>query len=174
MTNYKEIVTEAVIGKGKRTIKKSFSLTPSETPNTVLGCWVINNKFSGSHENNNILVNGSFDVNVWYSYDNDSKTAVSTSSFSYSDSMKMHTLDNANLDNDTEIIVRSLKQPTVIDVKINNNAVDMDIETELGIEMVGNTKIRVPIEDEFEDYEVINDEEVDDKIESEVNTEYLD
>ena len=89
--------------------------------------------------------------------------------------MKMHTLDNTKLDSDSEIIVRSLKQPTVVDVKINNGKVDMDIETDLGIEIVGNTKIRVPIEDEFEDYEtIVDDDEVEDKIESEVNTEYLD
>ena len=175
MTNYKEIVTKAVIGKGKRTIKKSYNLTPEQTPDTILGCWVINNRFSGKENNGSIGVNGSFDVNVWYSYDNDSKTAVSTKNFTYDDNMKMHTLDNTKLNSDSEIIVRSLKQPTVVDVKINNGEVDMDIETDLGIEVVGNTKIRVPIEDEFEDYETIeDDEEVEDKIESEVNTEYLD
>ncbi len=174
MTNYKEIVTKAVIGKGKRTIKKSYSLTPEQTPDTILGCWVINNRFSGNGNNGLVGVNGSFDVNVWYSYDHDSKTAVSTKNFTYNDNMKMHTLDNTKLDGDSEIIVRSLKQPTVVDVKINNGEVNMDIETDLGIEIVGNTKIRVPIEEEFEDYEtIVDDTEVEDKIESEVKTDYL-
>ena len=39
---YKEIVTKAVIGKGKKSIKDKLEMTPSNTPNTVLGCWVIN------------------------------------------------------------------------------------------------------------------------------------
>jgi len=36
-------------------------------------------------ENNDVLVNGSFDVNIWYSYDNDTKTNVVNDTISYND-----------------------------------------------------------------------------------------
>ena len=81
MSNFREIVTKAVIGKAKKNSTNKFLLTPEEIPNTVLGCWVINNSFSGSNSLGSVLVNGTFDVNVWYSYDNDSKTAVATKRF---------------------------------------------------------------------------------------------
>lgn len=42
MALYKEIVTKAVIGKGKKYFKNSYTLTPTDQPTTVLGCWVIN------------------------------------------------------------------------------------------------------------------------------------
>ena len=42
MNNYKEIVTKAVIGKSKKASTNEFSMTVENTPNTVLGCWVIN------------------------------------------------------------------------------------------------------------------------------------
>ena len=76
------------------------------------------------------------------------------------------------LDNNSEIIVRSLKQPTVTDVKINNGVIDLNIEKELGVEIVGNTKVKVEVEDTFDDYEELIDEELDKEID-EINENYL-
>ena len=42
MALYKEIVTKAVIGKGKKYFKNNYTIKPTEKPTTVLGCWVIN------------------------------------------------------------------------------------------------------------------------------------
>lgn len=39
---FKEIVTKAVIGKGKKYFKNSYTITTEDIPTTVLGCWVIN------------------------------------------------------------------------------------------------------------------------------------
>ncbi len=42
MASYKEIVTKAVIGKGKKTFQNVEEVTVEPTPTTILGCWVIN------------------------------------------------------------------------------------------------------------------------------------
>lgn len=42
MANFREIVTKAVIGKGKKTFSNHYTLVPQEAPTTILGCWVIN------------------------------------------------------------------------------------------------------------------------------------
>ena len=44
MSSYKEIVTKAVVSKGKKlfTTTKRVKVT---NPSTVLGCWVINHEF---------------------------------------------------------------------------------------------------------------------------------
>ena len=77
------------------------------------------------------------------------------------------------LDNNSEIIVRSLKQPTVTDVKIDNGIVNLEIEKELGVEIVGNTKVKISVEDLDDDYEEVVDEEA--MLEADnVNEEYLD
>ena len=47
MASYKEIVTKAVLGKGKKTFVDSYSVVPTCDPTTVLGCWVINHNFTG-------------------------------------------------------------------------------------------------------------------------------
>ena len=177
MSNFKEIVTKAIIGKAKKSSTNEFNLTPELTPDTILGCWVINNHFNGTNNNGVVLVNGSFDVNVWYSYDNDSKTAVSNKTFTYSERMPVHLKDNANLTDKEEIIVRSLKQPTVSNVKVNNGVVSLTVEKEMGVEIVGDTKIKVSIEEDEDEYEeILEDEVMSEKDETqinEVNEDYL-
>ena len=147
-SNFKEIVTKTVVGKGRKTFKTNHSLTPENTPNTVLGCWVINHTFTGTNRKNEVTVNGTFDVNVWYSYDNDSKTAVTTRNFTYQERLKLRVKDHDSLTNENEIIVRSLKQPTVQDVNIKDNEVHLSIEKELGVEIVGESKVKIAILDD--------------------------
>lgn len=172
MASYKEIVTKAVIGKAKKTNSMHFSFTPDENVNTVLGCWVINHTFSGSNQNGKVGVTGSFDVNVWYSYDGDTKTKVNTKKFGYNELLAVPLRDSATLTNNSEIIVRSLKQPSVTNVSVTDGNIVLDIEKELGVEIVGDTKIKVPIEDVDDDYEEIVDEEDVSGID-EVNEDYL-
>ena len=109
---------------------------------------VITHTFSGTNNQNEVLVHGSFDVNVWYSYDHDSKTAVTTRNFTYEETMRLRIKDVSSLTDDNEIIVRSLKQPTVQDVKIKNNDVYLNIEKELGVEIVGEGKVKIAIEED--------------------------
>ena len=160
--NFKEIVTKTVVGKGRKTFKTEHSLTPENTPNTVLGCWVINHNFTGTNKQNEVTVNGSFDVNVWYSYDNDSKTAVTTRNYTYQEQLRLRVKDYDSLTNDNEIIVRSLKQPTVQDVNIKGNEVYLNIEKELGVEIVGESKVKIAIlEDELPWDEIEEEPEID-------------
>ena len=179
MAIYKEIVTKAIIGKGKRVCRGSYSLISEINPDTVLGCWVINHRFEGVSKNGIVVVNGSFDINVWYSYDNDTKTGVSTKTFNYEEKMNVRLKDNQGLDSNSEIIVRSLRQPTVVDVSIENTGIIMQIEMELGLEIVGNTKVRVSVEEESDDYEIIEDEElsniseIDAQIDKEIDDDFI-
>ncbi len=163
MSNYKEIVTKTIVGKGKKTYSNNYTLKTEQTPNTVLGCWIINHKFSGTNNKNEVDVTGSFDVNVWYSYENDSKTSVTTRTFTYEEMMKLRVKDIESLNNNNEIIVRSLKQPTVQDVKIVNDEVELTIEKELGVEIVGESKVKIAIEeDELPWDDIYDDKGIDD------------
>ena len=42
MGSFREIVTKAVLGKGKKTFIHQGSVDAKNMPTTVLGCWVIN------------------------------------------------------------------------------------------------------------------------------------
>jgi len=173
LSTFREIVTKAVIGKAKKTSGNEYSVQTENAPDTVLGCWVINHNFNGTSNFGSVIVNGEFDVNVWYSYDNDTKTAVSTKRFSYNERMNVPLKHDTVLDNNSEILVRSLKQPTVTNVEIKNGVVGLTIEKELGVEIVGNTKVKVSVEEFDDDYEEILDETLEEEIET-LNDNYLD
>ena len=173
--NYKEIVTKTVIGKGKKTFKNDYELTTDTDVDTVLGCWVINDKIHGKKDEEYIKINGSYDINIWYSYDNNTKTNVVSKKMFYEEKVRVKVRENGDLNDDSEIIIRSLKNPTCIDVSNEDKTITYTISKELGIEIVGDAKIRIPVSNTEEDYDLIIDEDaVNDEIEKNVNINYLD
>ena len=177
MATFKEIVTKAVVGKGKKYYKNTYTINTENTPTTVLGCWVINHNFKGFEENGKIVITGSFDVNIWYSYDNDTKTTVITKTIDYREVVNVTTRVNSDTTN-RDIIVRSLKQPSCVNAKENGNSIEFDIEKELGIEIVGDTKVKIAIEEDEEPWDIIPDDnlsnEVEKEIDNSVKEDYLD
>lgn len=159
MAYFKEIVTKAVIGKGKKTTNLNHVVETEDNINTVLGCWIINHSFNGINNGGKVLVNGAYDINIWYSYDNNTKTNVLVKRFNYQDVMNVKIKENGELTNTSEIIVRALNQPSVTDVNVEGTSINLSVHKEMGVEVVGDTKVRVSVEDDFEDYEEIIDEE---------------
>ena len=96
MTNYREIVTKAVVSKGKKTFTTNNSVSLENNPSTILGCWVINHNFNGTKSDNQINIKGSYDINIWYSYDNDTKTDVIRQTNNYNEVIKMHNREDVS------------------------------------------------------------------------------
>ena len=172
MSIYKEIVTKAVIGKGKKDYSDTHTITPEIEPSTVLGCWVINHNFKGYPESGKIIIEGSFDVNIWYSYDNDTKTNVINKKINYTDSSSIKARDKSDITPNTEVIVRSLKQPNVSKVEVKDGNIVFTIDKELGIEIIGDTKAKILVEEDEDPWEIIGDD-VDKQIDKEVNENYM-
>ena len=160
MSAYKEIVTKAVVVKGKKYYKNTYKVNTDSPVDTVLGCWVINHKFSGSDEAGKIVINGSYDVNIWYSYDNNTKTNVIARTFNYSDIINVNLKDKITDTN--EIIVRSLTAPSASNVEVEGNTLKLKVEKELGVEIVGDIKVKINVLDDYDDYEVDNSNVTDD------------
>ena len=84
---------------------------------------------------------------------------------------------SSDLSSDTDIIVRTLKQPNCVKVDIDDNGnINFDIEKELGVEIVGETKMKISIEEDEEPWDEIEDEvdeNVINEIDQEVNENYI-
>lgn len=176
MSMYREIVTKAVIGKGKKFFKNKYTINTEIEPSTILGCWIINNKFNGVLKDDDALVNGSFDINIWYSSNNDTKTNVIKETINYSEDINIKSKIDADLDS-AEIIVKALKQPECVNATINGNSIDFEIEKELGIEVVGDTKVKILTEDDEEEWQVFDDkvdEDINKEIDEEVKEDFID
>lgn len=171
MTNYREIVTKAVIAKGKKTFITEDSVTLDNNPSTVLGCWVINHNFSGIKNGDTISITGSYDINIWYSYDNDTKTDVVRQTNTYTEIVHMRETNADTLSE--EIIVRSLKQPNCVKAEIKDNRIDYSIEKELGIELVGDVKVKIEASMDEEPWEEILEEADTDKEIDKVKEDYI-
>ena len=154
MANYKEIVTKAIISKGKKLFTTTSQVTVAN-PSTILGCWVINHNFQGSKAGNDIVIDGSYDVNIWYSCENDTKTEVVKETNTYHEVIHMREREDISGD---EIIVRSLRQPNCVKIDIDGDTIQYVIEKELGIELVGDIKVKIEANDEEDPWDEIVEE----------------
>lgn len=156
----KEIITKSVIGKGKKTTNELYTLDMNNIDN-VLGCWVINHNFYGRIVNDKIEVSGEYDVNIWYSFDNNTKTSVIIKKFNYKDNYHVRLKNNTSLTPSSEVIVKVLDQPNVTDVNIEDGHIKLSIVKQLGIEVIGEELVKVNVIDDDMDYEEIIDEDID-------------
>lgn len=153
MKRLRQIVTKAVVAKGKKRTESSEVMRPPNTPTSILGCWVINHHYSAKKVGKFVEVSGKFDVNVWYAYNNHSKTAVYTETIPYKDRIKLHYRDEDVIDSN-DVHVRVLQQPNCIEAIINQrgDSFNVVIEREFLVEVIGETKVVVSIHPiEFEE-----------------------
>ena len=132
--------------------------------------------FKGYKNGEKIEVDGSCDVNIWYAYDNDTKTIVTKKTITYRELLSVARKRESDINGEEEIIVRSLKQPTCTKVDIVNGTISYDIEKELGVEIVGEAKMKIAIEEDEEPWDEIEDEmteEISNEIENNVNEKYI-
>lgn len=174
MYNYKEIVTKTIVGKGKKVFKDDGSVLCETNVDNVLGCWVINHDIKGVWDHEYIKINGSYDVNIWYSYDNNTKTNVINKKMFYEEKVVVRVKENSEVDSDSEIIIRCLKNPSCTSVSNKENEISFSISKELGIEIVGDEKIRIAVSNNEDDYDIIVDtKDINDEIDKSVNVDYL-
>ena len=175
MSSYKEIVTKAVIGKGKKLFTTNNAVKVSNHPSTILGCWVINHNFRGEKLGDQITISGSYDVNIWYSYDNDTKTEVVRETKRYTEVVNMRPREEET--SGEEIIVRSLKQPSCVKVDIDGDNINYTIEKELGIELVGDIKVKIEANQEEDPWdEIVEESKIEEQVEhidQEVHEDYI-
>ncbi len=168
MSNFKEIVTKAVVGKGKLTTNDEYTLKTSNNPSTILGCWVINHTFHGTKENDSIKVIGSYDINIWYSTDNNTKTDVVKEMINYENIIPIE-LDE-DYDGQDEIVVRVIKQPNCVKAEIGEDSIiKCTINKTIAADLVGDAKIRI----DLDSFGEIGQDNVEEEINNEVNDNFL-
>ncbi len=145
--SYREIITKAVCGKGRKFTEETHTVTPEHKPSSILGCWIINHKYSAEKLDNNVEVTGSYDINVWLSYNNNTKTDVATESVTYTDIIPLTMYDENVLSDDMDVIARAVQQPNTIEATISEDGkhVNVQVEREFVVECIGETKVAVAV-----------------------------
>ncbi|MFB6466722.1 outer spore coat protein CotE [Cytobacillus sp. Hz8] len=167
MGEYREIITKAVVAKGRKFTQSSHTICPEHHPSSILGCWIINHTYEAKKHGKAVEISGFYDINVWYSYNDNTKTEVVTERVEYLDVIKLKYRDPDFLD-DQEVVARVLQQPNCVEAVIspNGNKIIIHVEREFLVEVIGETKVCVKIypgecEDNDEDwgFDQVEDEE---------------
>jgi spore coat protein E len=149
MGEYREIITKAVVAKGRKFTQSNHTISPTHSPTSILGCWIINHKYNAKKVGKTVEIHGSYDINVWYSFNDNTKTEVVTERVQYTDVIKLKYRDHDSLD-DNEIVARVLQQPNCCEAVIspNGNRIIVHVEREFLVEVIGETKVCVAVNPE--------------------------
>jgi spore coat protein E len=146
MGEYREIITKAVVAKGRKYTQSKHTVCPAHSPSSILGCWIINHKYEAKKVGKTVEITGTYDINVWYSYCDNTKTEVVTERVGYTDVIKLKHRDSGSFD-DQEVIARVLQQPNCCEAVISQsgNKIVVHVEREFIVEVIGETKVCVAI-----------------------------
>ena len=168
MNEIREIVTKAVIGKGKKLIKQKNEIAEQVDINSILGCWIINHNFTATLDENCVDVVGSYEINIWYSGNNNTETNVLKEVINYNEVIKTRQIVD-DIDKECrDVIVRMIQKPTCTNAEINENGVCVEVVIEMLAEIIGETKMIISV---FSCDEV-KDDFIDD-FENEINEDFL-
>ena len=168
MNEIREIVTRAVVAKGKKVFNLVEKVRTSEKPYSILGCWIINHEFEASKINEVVKLDGEFEVNIWFSTNNNTKTDIIRENITYKKEIITKTVVKDYLENTDDILARIIQHPTVTNAKIIDDTVQLDITFEIIAEIIGETKMKVTVFKEVENWE----EEID-TLDMDINENFL-
>ncbi|MDQ0214702.1 spore coat protein E [Oikeobacillus pervagus] len=146
MAEYREIITKAVVAKGRKFTQSHHTICPPDYPSSILGCWIINHEYEATKVGKTVEVCGTYDVNIWYSHKDNTKTDVYCDTVEYKDIIKLKYRDNDCLD-DKAVIAKVLQQPNACEAVISSsgNEIIVHVEREFLVEVIGETKLCVAI-----------------------------
>ncbi|HOA77888.1 MAG: outer spore coat protein CotE [Bacilli bacterium] len=158
MNEIREIVTKAIVGKGKKIIRIKDSVTPKNEAFSILGCWIINHEFEATLIDNKVEVAGNFEANIWYSYDENTKTDIAKKIIGYSEVIKTRQIVKEVSSDSRDVIVRILQQPTCTNAKITDSGLELEIVFEVVAEVIGETKMMVTVFTSVDSVETLEDD----------------
>ena len=153
MNEIREIVTRAVVSKGKKVFNITEKIKTANKPYSILGCWIINHEFEATKINNTVKLDGEFEVNVWYSTNNNTKTDILRETVVYKKEIETKTVVKEYLENSDDILARIIQHPSCTNARILEDYVELDITFEIIAEIIGETKMKVTVFKEAETWE---------------------
>jgi spore coat protein E len=152
----REIITKAVCGKGRKFSQVNHTVVPPHAPTSILGAWIINNQYEAQKAGESVEVIGTYDINIWYSYDKNTKTDVAKETVSYVDVVPLSYLDKKHRGHTAEVSAQATQEPNCIEANVSStgDGVVIRVEREFRVELVAETKVRVIVSPhDFDDFD---------------------
>ena len=144
----REIITKAVCGKGRKFSTVTHTVTPPHHPSSILGAWIINHQYEAAQAGNGVEVIGSYDINIWYSYDKNSQTDVAKETVTYAELVPLSYVDPRHRSSTEEVSAEATQEPNCVEATVSSNgsSVIIRVEREYAVEMVAETKVVVVVD----------------------------
>lgn len=144
---FREIITKAVCGKGRKFSQDAHQLAPPDSISTILGAWIINHTFEATKVEDAVEITGSYDINIWYAHRDNSKTDVAKHAVSYVDRVPLSYFDRNVRDNTVEVVALETQPPNCIEATITEGQAQMlvRVERDFLVELIGETKLTVAV-----------------------------
>jgi spore coat protein E len=144
-THCREIRVKAVCGKGRKFSQVTHTITPPHTPTSILGAWVINHEYEAVKSSDGVEVVGTYDINIWYSYDKNRKTDVAKETISFVEVVPLSYLDPKHRASTVEVSAVATQDPNCVEANVSSggNSVSIRVEREFQCEMVAETTVCV-------------------------------
>ena len=141
----KEIVTKAVVSKGKIVDSNEIELEIGENANKAIGWWIINHNFLSLMENNKVYASGYYDIHIWYALNDSSDTTILKKTIEYKQEFAM---DNINFDREnSEYKMYCIEYPNCTNLQLVDNKFIVTIKKGLAVDVVGESKLLVQVSD---------------------------
>lgn len=168
MNEVREIVTRAVVAKGKKTMHINHFIKNNVHPYSILGCWIINHEFEAEMNGDMVDLTGQFEINIWYSSLENTRTEVLREKVNYKKDIKVKQIVKEYMENSDDVLAKILQHPTVNNARIVDDEIEVDISFEILAEVIGETKMQITVFTQNE----VNDDDITD-IDMEINEEFL-
>lgn len=145
VVEYRQIVTKAVCGKGRKFSQVTHSIIPPENIHKILGAWVINHTYDCSKVGEAVEVRGSYDINIWYSTKGNTKTDVMKETIRYTEQVPLSYYDRNTREGTAQVSAMVTQTPNCVEASIaaESDDVVVRVEKEFVVEMIGETKVCV-------------------------------
>src|SRR5690625_1936531 len=147
--DFREIITKAVCGKGRKKTTEINRVLPAHKPSSVLSCWIINHSYHATKADGEYVeIQGSYDINLWYAYDDHRHTEVVLDTVQYRDEIILAERDDEIVGEEYDCIAKVVKQPNCIQCQIaeSGEEIEVEVEREFIVKLIGETKVNVKVE----------------------------
>ena len=138
----KEILTRAVLAKGKIEGVNEEIIQLENTPSKLVGCWVINNNCLSVEEDQKVYLEGSYDIHVWYAINEDSDSVLEKKTIKYKEEFL---LDEKIELNDCDYKLYCNEYPRCVELKLDNGKAHVNISKNFSLDIIGESKFVVDV-----------------------------
>ena len=147
----KEILTRAVLAKGKVETSSVEKIELKNGASKLVGCWIINNVFLSIVENSKVYIEGSYDVHIWYAINNDTDTILEKKTITYKEEFIFDEKFNPN---ECEYKLYCHEYPRCTNLNLLSNKAAIKISKKFSVDAIGESKFMVEVNESFNEIKI--------------------